>query len=121
MLYSPWITLWKVCPAVAKEVASSPSSRHAFARRISNETKPHVAHRLSALDPAYDASPDQRYDPCQARDVRGRGLNPRCSPCPGSLAVRNAAACGTPVGAHHHAPRVDNWDRHAGRPRHEPS
>ena len=72
-------------------------------------------------DPAYDASPDERYGPCQGWYARGRRLNPRCSAYPGPLAVRSAAAPGTPVGAHHHASRIGNWDRHAGRPRHEPS
>jgi hypothetical protein len=62
-----------------KTVGGHPAHTH-LTRRISNETQRHVNHRVSALDPLHDASPDERYRPRQGRDGRGRGLYPslRC-------------------------------------------
>src|SRR6267378_1526589 len=59
---------------------------------MSNETQRYANHRVSALDPLHDASPDERYRPRQGRDGRGRGLNPRGGAHPGRLVVRNVGA-----------------------------
>src|SRR5579864_974352 len=85
--------------------------------RTSNETKPLVNHHVSAHDPVDDVAPDERYDSCQSRDARGRGLNPRCGARPGALVVRNAGARRASVGVHHHAHRVDHRAGHADHPR----
>src|SRR6266852_8738013 len=87
-----------------------------LARNI-HEEQPHTSHRVSALDPVDDASPDERYNPRQGRDARGGGINPGWGARPGPIAVRNAAAQRTTVGARHHARRLAPYTGHACDPR----
>src|SRR5713101_730251 len=86
-----------------------------LARRISNETQRYVNHRVSALDPLHDVSPDGRHHP---RDGLGTGLEPLWGANPGRLAVRNAGARRTAIGVRHHPPRVAPWVGHP-RPPHD--
>src|SRR5271157_2869697 len=70
-------------------------------RRISNETQHHVNHRVSALDPLADASHYGRHRPW---DIEGRELK-HCVGRSRGVAVRDAGARRTAVGACHHAAR----------------
>src|SRR6185437_7846054 len=70
-------------------------------RRISNETKRDVNHRVSALDPLADASHYGRHRPW---DIEGRALK-HCVGRSRGVAVRDAGARRTAIGARHHAAR----------------
>ncbi len=82
-----------------------------------HERKPHISHRVSALNPVDDASPDERYDPRQGRDAGGRRINAGFDTRAGHLAVRNADAQRKAVGTHHHACRFGPYAGNASPPR----
>src|ERR1035437_1817411 len=77
------------------------------------ETRRDTDHLVSALDPFHDVSPDERHASRESRHVRGRGLDAGRGACPRDLALRNAAARGTTVGEHHHAPWLAYGAGHA--------
>src|SRR5437762_14068624 len=70
-------------------------------RRISNETKRDVNHRISALDPLADAS---HYGRHRSWDIEGRTLK-HCVGRSRGVAVRDAGARRTAIWARHHAAR----------------
>jgi len=79
--------------------------------------KSDVSDRLAAFDPVYDAAPDERCDPRQGWDARGRRLDADWSAGACRVAVRNADARGAAVRAHHHARGVADSNGYAGDPR----
>src|SRR5260221_949649 len=78
------------------------TERHTnLTRRISNETKRDVNHRVPALDPLADAS---HYGRHRSWDIEGRALK-HCVGRSRGVAVRDAGARRTAIGARHHAAR----------------
>src|SRR5690348_12480098 len=87
------------------------TERHTnLTRRISNETKRDVNHRVSALDPLADASHYRRHRPW---DIEGRVLK-HCVGRSRGVAVRDAGARRTAIGVRHHAARRVVRGGHAG-------
>src|SRR5229473_7798309 len=81
------------------------TERHTdLTRRISNEEQRYVNHHVSALDPPSYLSPGGRH---RVRVGAGRARKPHYG---GALlrrlAVRDAGACRTAIGVHHHVPLV---------------
>jgi len=68
---------------------------------VSNEAKRSLGRHVSALDPLADAS---RYGRHRPWDFEGRALK-HCADRPRGLAVRDARARRTAIGARHHAAR----------------
>ena len=81
-------------------------------RRISNETKRYVNHRVFALDPLADASHYGRHRPW---DIEGRALK-HCVGRSRGVAVRDAGARRTAIGVRHHAAGRVVRGRHARHP-----
>src|SRR5204862_429691 len=89
------------------------TERHTnLTRRISNETKRDVNHRVPALDPLADASHYGRHRPW---DIEGRALK-HCVGRSRGVAVRDAGARRTAIGVRHHAARRVVRGRHARHP-----